>query len=75
MFYLNFAMEGVIRRFITSNFSAGNMLPASYSLIGPVVGCVKFMEFSTTCHSITIVVTIVGIPGFEFQFSKVFSVW
>jgi len=52
------------------------MVPASYRLIGSVVGCVKFMEFSSTCHTIIIiVVTIVGIPGFEFQLSKLFSVW
>jgi len=72
-FYMKFARERIIRRFINSNVSAGNMLPASNRL--PVLDCVKFMDFSSTCHTIAIVITIVGMPGFEFQFSKVFSFW
>jgi len=51
------------------------MLPASNRLTGPVVDGVMFMDFSSTCHIIAIVITRVGMPGFEFQLSKVFSVW
>ena len=51
------------------------MLPASNRLIGPIVDCVMFMDFSSMCHIITIVITSVGMNEFEFQLSKVFSVW
>ena len=36
-FCLGFTRERIKRRFVTSNVSASNMMPASYALDGPVI--------------------------------------
>ena len=51
--------------------SAVDCVAASYRLIGSAVDCVVFMEFSSTCRTIIIDITSVGMREFEFQLSKV----
>jgi hypothetical protein len=45
-FYRTVVSEGVKIRFLISNVSAGNMLPASYRLGGPDLRCIGYFSYA-----------------------------